>query len=218
MTETAPRPLPTRRSRHDVLREVRVRPSRWGYVALAGVVVVLPGRRETVSWSWDVLQHGGATRQAFALYALWTVSLTWMALAAARHATVLRVHADGSTVLEQRGVWRRRTTDLSAGHRLTVVRLKQKNQHLAVLTDSDGRFLARLTPREGFWRRADVLALLRSVGVEVRYDTRRPDSHEIASLYPGASAWWHRHPVLFVVAVLPATLLLVAVLIVLFTF
>lgn len=216
MTETAPGTAPTTSAR-TAPREVRARPPRWGYVAMAVVVLVLPGRRGG-SGSWEILEHGGGTRQAFALYALWAASLLWLARGAARHATVLRLDPDAGLILEQHGVARRRTTDMAGAARLVVVRMQRRSQDVVVLLDADGAVVATPSVHTRFWNRADVVTLLRTAGVEVRYDTRRPDRHELEALYPGAGLWWHRHPVLFSLLIVLGTFIITAAAVALFSF
>ncbi|RMI08719.1 hypothetical protein [Cellulomonas triticagri] len=195
------------RSAPSVVRSVTARPPRWAFLVLGGLLLVLPGRRGgATSVSVEILSAGPWTRQALALYALWLVVGVLLVRGTVRARSRLALGADGALLLDVRGVLVDRSWDLSGAARLVVVRMKQRGQSRYLLLAEDGTVRAALVAHHGLWDRADTQALLRECGVEVRYDTRRPDAHELDTLYPGASLWTDRHPVLLALLVVAVTI------------
>lgn len=161
-----PDPLrPTRRSlRRKPTDQVEpqlpvvVRPA-WHLVALLVVVAVAPSARGRGNLLLAGLLEGPGSRLAVLAY-VYTGSVLLVAARFAVTRIVLRAGEDGRLVVDHRGFRSRRHYQLGRGD---AVRLVAGPLRRTVLLDAEGR-VTIVGGFGSFWRRPDVVALLRGAG------------------------------------------------------
>lgn len=182
------------------------RPSRARVLLVAALAAGVPAASRTRAPS--ILDHalaaGPGSRPWLAVLAFEALVVTWTVLVLVRSGTTLTATTDGPPVLEVRSALRRRVTTLGDVRRVVLVTVTARGgatSQRALLLDDAGLVVAQPTHSRQFWLRADTRALLRGAGIAVDWDHRRSAPRELEAVYPGASVWTDRHPVLLVVLV-----------------
>lgn len=169
---------------------VTLRASWLTVAALVLISLVQPGRHGSLLIT-EVLAAPGS-RAALVSYALALVGVTFTLLFARTRLHLARVD-EVSLLLVHQGMWRRRVVHLGPGHQ---VRLVAGPAGRALVLAPDGSLAAVLRPYRELWRRDDVLAALRTAGVEVHHEHQLNRPAEIEAAFPGSTGWWDLRPVL----------------------
>lgn len=158
--------------------------------ALVLISLVQPGRHGSLLLTAVLRDPASRTSQLSYVLAVGGVTLTLLFARTRLH--LARVD-EASLLLVHQGMWRRRVVRLGPGHQ---VRLVAGPAGRALVLAPDGSLAAVLRTYRELWRRDDVLAALRSAGVEVQHEHRLNRAAEIEAAFPGSTGWGERSPVL----------------------
>jgi hypothetical protein len=149
-------------------------------------------------------------RVALLVGAVWAVLGTLVLLHHTRSHVSLRQQVGAAAVLVVRGPFRGRLVDLTETRTVRIVRIRTGRVPLvrSLLLAEDDTVVASVQVAPDFWRREDVWAFLRRVGIRTEGSAGAQRARTIEAAYPGATSWFERHRVLAAVVACPVILVL----------